>query len=144
MNTTGRISQIQVVMIPATDQDRSIAFYHSLGFEKRSDIQWGDRYRWVEVYPPGGTTGIALVPPRSEDATGVQTGIILNTDDIESSHAQLRAAGIDVDNQVARVGSPGEIQIGAVQLAGPVPPMFYLRDPDGNALLLVQPGQVEH
>ncbi|HEY1635241.1 MAG TPA: VOC family protein [Acidimicrobiales bacterium] len=140
MNTTGRISQIQLVMIPSTDQDRSTAFYLSLGFEKRSDTQWGDGYRWVEVYPPGSTTGIALVPPGSEDPTGVQTGIILDTDDIESSHAQLKAAGIDVDDQVARVGSPAEIRIGAVQLAGPVPPMFYLRDPDGNALLVVQPG----
>jgi hypothetical protein len=70
----------------------------------------------------------------------VQTGIILDTDDIESSHGQLKAAGIDVDDQVARVGSPAEIRIGAVKLAGPVPPMFYLRDPDGNALLVVQPG----
>jgi catechol 2,3-dioxygenase-like lactoylglutathione lyase family enzyme len=140
MSTTGRISQIQLVMIPSTDQDRSIAFYQSLGFEKRSDVQWGDGYRWVEAYPPGGTAGIALVPPRSEDPTGVQTGIILNTDDIESSHTHLKTAGIDVDDQIARKGSPAEIRIGAVQLTGPVPPMFYLRDPDGNALLVVQPG----
>jgi len=27
-----------------------------------------------------------------------------------------------------------------VEMAGPVPPMFYLRDPDGNTLLVVQPG----
>ena len=62
--TTSRISQIQLVMIPSTDQDRSVAFYEALGFEKRNDIPWGDGYRWVEVYPPSGTTGIALVPPR--------------------------------------------------------------------------------
>jgi hypothetical protein len=52
----------------------------------------------------------------------------------------LRALGVDVDAEVARPGPPAEIRIGAVQLAGPVPPMFYLRDPDANALLMVQPG----
>jgi hypothetical protein len=80
-----------------------------------------------------------LVPPGPGDATGVQTGIILNTDDIDAAHAELRSMGVDVDSEVARVGAPTEIRIGAVQMAGPVPPMFYFRDPDGNALLIVQP-----
>jgi catechol 2,3-dioxygenase-like lactoylglutathione lyase family enzyme len=139
VRTTTMISQLQLVGIPSTDQDRSIAFYEALGFEKRSDFPWGDGYRWIELYPPGGTAGIALVPPGPGDATGVQTGIILNTDDIDATHAQLRSSGVDVDPEVARVGAPAAIRIGAVEMAGPVPPMFYLRDPDGNALLVVEP-----
>jgi catechol 2,3-dioxygenase-like lactoylglutathione lyase family enzyme len=135
-----RISQIQLVMIPSTDQDRSITFYEALGFEKRLDIPWGEGYRWVEVYPSGGSTGIALVPPGPGDPTGVDTGIILNTDDIDATHAELRSQGVDVDAEVARVGVPAEIRIGAVELAGPVPPMFYVRDPDRNSLLIVEPG----
>ena len=76
MTTTAiGISQIQLVMIPSTDQDRSIAFYEALGFEKRSDFPWGANYRWVELYPPGGTAGIALVPPGPGDPTGVATGM---------------------------------------------------------------------
>jgi catechol 2,3-dioxygenase-like lactoylglutathione lyase family enzyme len=136
--TTSRISQIQLVMIPSTDQDRSVAFYEALGFEKRNDIPWGDGYRWVEVYPPSGNTGIALLPPRAGDPTGVQTGIILHTDDIDASHAHLQASGVDVDAEVARIGAPAQIRLGAVELAGPVPPMFWFRDPDGNTLLLVE------
>ena len=65
MNTTGQISQIQLVVIPVTDQDRSVAFYESLGFEKRADFPWRDGYRWIEVYPQGGSAGLALVPPRA-------------------------------------------------------------------------------
>ena len=137
--TAGRISQIQLVMIPSTDQDRSVAFYEALGFEKRSDIPWGDGYRWVEVYPPDSSTGIALVPPGPRDPTGVQTGIILNTNDIDATHAHLRSRGVDVDAEVARVGAPAEVRIGPVELAGPVPPMFWFRDPDGNTLLIVEP-----
>jgi catechol 2,3-dioxygenase-like lactoylglutathione lyase family enzyme len=135
---TTRIGQIQLVMIPSTDQDRSVAFYESLGFEKRNDIPWGEGYRWVEVYPPGSTTGIALIPPRPGDPTGIQTGIIMHTDDIDATHAQLQSHGVDVDAEVARVGAPAKIRLGAVEMAGPQPPMFYLRDPDGNALLIIQ------
>lgn len=47
--TTGRISQIQLVVIPVNDQDRSLAFYEALGFERRNDTPWGDGYRWVGV-----------------------------------------------------------------------------------------------
>jgi catechol 2,3-dioxygenase-like lactoylglutathione lyase family enzyme len=133
-----RISQIQLVLVPSTDQDRSLAFYEALGFERRNDIPWGDGYRWVEAYPVGGTAGIALVPPQHPDATGVQTGIILNTVDIDAAHAEMQSSGVDVDPEVARVGAPAAIRIGAVELVGPVPPMFWLRDPDGNALLMVE------
>ena len=138
MTTTTRISQIQLVMIPSTDQERSIAFYESLGFHKGNDIPWGEGYRWVEVYPPSGTTGIALLPPRPGDPTSVQTGIILNTDDIDATHAQLQASGVDVDSEIARPGAPARIRLGAVEMAGPQPPMCWFRDPDGNTLLIVE------
>ena len=137
---TSRISQIQLVVIPVSDQERSVAFYEGLGFERRNDIPWGDGYRWVEVYPPSSPTGLVLVPPGPGESTGVRTGIILNTADIDAAHAELRSLGVDVDPEVARVGAPTEIRIGPVAMVGPVPPMFYFRDPDGNALLVVQPG----
>ena len=124
--TASRISEINLVIIPSTDQDRSIKFYEeALGFEKRTDIPFGGDYRWVEVYPPNGTTGIALAPPREGDPTAVQTGISLSTDDIDATHAQLQSSGVDVDPEVSRMGDP-------------VPPMFWFRDPDGNTLMVVE------
>ncbi len=122
------LSTITLVVVPVTDQDRSIDFYvDTLGFEKRTDVPFGDKYRWVEVYPPSGTTGVALAPPREgvDQPGGVQTGISLATDDIDATHAHLREAGADVDAEVMRMG-------------GPVPPMFWFRDPDGNTLLAVE------
>ncbi|MGI8580150.1 MAG: VOC family protein [Solirubrobacteraceae bacterium] len=121
-----RISEIGLVIVPATDQDRSIEFYEQeLGFEKRTDVPFGGSYRWVEVYPPSGTTGIALAPPREGDPVGVQTGIALNTNKIDDVHAQLLASGVDADAEVSRMGDP-------------VPQMFWLRDPDGNTLMIVE------
>ena len=124
--TESGIGTISLVVVASSDQDRSIEFYDEhLGFEKRTDIPFGGSYRWVEVYPPAGTTGIALAPPQREDQVGVETGITLTTDDIDATHEHLRSRGVDVDAEVSRMG-------------GPVPPMFWFRDPDGNSLLIVE------
>jgi predicted enzyme related to lactoylglutathione lyase len=124
--TASGIGAIGLVIIPSTDQDRSVEFYvQDLGFEKRTDVAFGESYRWVEVYPPSGTTGIALAPPREGTPAGVQTGISLTTGDIDATYAQLQSRGVDVDAEVARMGEP-------------VPPMFWFRDPDGNTLLIVE------
>jgi predicted enzyme related to lactoylglutathione lyase len=123
--TASRSIEVGLVRIPSTDQDRSVAFYESLGFEKRTDIPFGDNYRWVEIYPPNGTAGIGLAPPRDGDPVGVQTGITLVTQDIDATHADMLEAGADVDEEVLRMGSS-------------VPAGFSFRDPDGNTLLIVE------
>jgi catechol 2,3-dioxygenase-like lactoylglutathione lyase family enzyme len=124
--TKSRIGTLSLVCIPTPDVDRAIEFYERLGFEKRTDVPFGGQYRWVEVYPPEGSAGIALAPPRpGDEVTPRETGIILTTDDIDSAHADLKAKGVDVDAEVSRMGDP-------------VPPMFWLRDPDGNSLMIVQ------
>jgi len=128
MSTTAtRLREISLVCLSVTDQDRSIDFYvNQLGFEKRTDVPFGGQYRWVEVYPPNGTTGIALAPPPpGSEVEGRETGITLATDDIDASHAEMRSRGVDVDESVARMGDP-------------VPPMFWFRDPDGYSLMVVQ------
>jgi predicted enzyme related to lactoylglutathione lyase len=124
--TATGIRQISLVCVPTLDQDGAIAFYESLGFEKRTDIAFGGSYRWVEVYPPEGSTGIALAPPPpGREVTPTQTGITLTTDDIDATHAELKSRGVDVDAEVSRMGDP-------------VPPMFWLRDPTGHSLMVVE------
>jgi catechol 2,3-dioxygenase-like lactoylglutathione lyase family enzyme len=127
MTTTATgISQISLVCIPTPLQDRAIAFYESLGFEKRIDTPFGGGYRWVEVYPPEGNTGIALAPPRpGTQVSPAETGITLLTADIDATHAELKSRGVDVDAEVSRMGDP-------------VPPMFWLRDPTGHSLTVVE------
>jgi catechol 2,3-dioxygenase-like lactoylglutathione lyase family enzyme len=129
MSTTAtRIHQISLICIGTPDQDASIAFYESIGFEKRTDVPFGDgTYRWVEVYPPEGTTGIALAPPPpgQQDVEPGETGIIITTDDIDVTHAEFKSRGVDVDAEVSRMGDP-------------VPPMFWFRDPSGHSLMVVE------
>jgi catechol 2,3-dioxygenase-like lactoylglutathione lyase family enzyme len=121
-----QLRRIGVVVVPITDQERAIEFYvDTLGFEKRTDVAFGDdQYRWVEVAPGGAETTIAIVPPAPGQTAGNKdTGIGLQTDDIDAVHGDLKARGVDVDAEVSRMGDP-------------VPPLFWFRDPDGNTLMV--------
>ena len=122
------LKQVGRVCVTVADTDRAIEFYvDKLGFEKVVDVPMGESMRWVEVAVAGTPTTIALAPPPpGRDAGGKETGICLDTSDVDADHAALKAAGADVDEEVTRWG-------------GPVPPMFWLRDPDGNSLMIVQP-----
>jgi catechol 2,3-dioxygenase-like lactoylglutathione lyase family enzyme len=125
--TSTRISKLGVVVVPVSDQERAIEFYvGKLGLEKRADVPFGNGYRWVEVAPADAVTTIAIVPPPPGKPTGnAETGIGLHTDDIDALHAELKGRGVDVDDEVSRMGDP-------------VPPLFWLRDPDGNTLMVVE------
>ena len=82
--------------------------------------------RWVEVAPSGAETPIALCPPGpGNDAGGRETGISLRTSDIDACHSVLKGRGVDVDPEISRMGEP-------------VPPLFWLRDPEGNQLMVVE------
>jgi catechol 2,3-dioxygenase-like lactoylglutathione lyase family enzyme len=126
--STLHLTQVGRVALSVADTDRAIEFYvDTLGFEKVVDVPMGENMRWVEVALPGTPTTIALAPPpQGKEAGGSETGICLDTTDVDADHAALKAAGVDVDAEVSRYG-------------GPVPPMFWLRDPDGNSLLVVEP-----
>ena len=120
------ITSVGRVIVPVADQDRAEDFYvGTLGFEKRMDVPFGEGERWLEVVPPGTPTAIALIPPREGDTTGIDTRISLTTDDVDAAYAYLRENGVDTDAEVMRFG-------------GPVPPMFFFRDIDGNRLLGVE------
>ena len=122
------LTKVGRVVIPVADTDRALEFYvDTLGFEKVVDVPMGPEMRWVEVALPGTATTIALAPPpQDQQAGGSQTGICLDTSDVDADHAALKEAGVDVDAEVTRWGDP-------------VPPMFWLRDPDGNSLIVVEP-----
>jgi catechol 2,3-dioxygenase-like lactoylglutathione lyase family enzyme len=122
------ISKVGRVCVTVADTDRALDFYvGTLGFEKVVDEPMGPGQRWVEVAVSGAETTIALAPPpQGKEAGGAETGIILDTSDVDGAHAALKEAGADVDDEVTRFG-------------GAVPPMFWLRDPDGNSLIIVQP-----
>ena len=135
------INEIGTVFVPVADQERALEFYlDKLGFEKRVDFTYGDEgIRWIEVAPPGAANTIALVGRREgEPAGGDAAHCAFATRDIEADHAALRAAGVDVDSQIARTGKrrSGLVSID-VTVGDPVPAQFFFRDIDGNRFLIV-------
>lgn len=123
--TAAPITGVRTVGIPVTNQDRALEFYAgTLGLEKRIDVPMGNGGRWIEVAPSGAATTIALVAESPGQPTGHDTGIRLTTADAEAEHARMLAGGVDADPEILRW--PG------------VPAMFAFRDPDGNALEIVE------
>jgi predicted enzyme related to lactoylglutathione lyase len=123
------LTEIGRVALPSVDQEKALEFYRdTLGFEVRMDETFaGGQMRWIEVVPPGSSTAIAIAPPPpGSDGRPVDSGIIISTKDIDADYTALKDAGVDVDAEIMR-NEP------------PVPPMFQLRDPNGNSLMIVQP-----
>jgi catechol 2,3-dioxygenase-like lactoylglutathione lyase family enzyme len=120
MNTTKtHITRIGTVLVPVGDPDRALRFFtETLGFETRIDGEFGEGERWIEVGLPGAETTIALVDSQA-------SGVSFATDDADAAHAELRARGVDTDDEVLRLGEG-------------VPAMFTFRDQDGNVYRVVE------
>jgi predicted enzyme related to lactoylglutathione lyase len=127
MSEIATLTKVANVIIPAADQERMLRFYtETLGLTTRADLPFGGGSRWIEVAPPGTETAIAICPPGpGVVAGGKDTGISLQSTDVDTCHAQLKNRGVDVDAEVSRFGDA-------------VPPMFWFRDPEGNTLMVVQ------
>ncbi|GAA1613829.1 MULTISPECIES: VOC family protein [Kribbella] len=119
------ITEIRTVGVPVRDQDRALEFYtETLGFEVQLDVplpQFGGR--WLVVAPAGSAASIALIPESDGNPAGVDTGIRMASPDAKAAHQHFLDAGVDTDELLEWPG---------------VPPMFSLRDPDGNRLYISQ------
>ena len=119
------ITGVGTVMVTVRDQDRAIEFYtEKLGFELRGDTPYGEGERWFEFAPPRAATTVALVPEREGAPAGRHANLGLTTEDVDADHSHLKEQGVDVDD-VMRMGDP-------------VPPMFFMRDQDGNQIFVVE------
>lgn len=120
------VSNLGVAMFTVADQDAALAFYQGkLGYEVRADVRFGENgeARWLEVAPPGSTARLALNPPMNSEPGGSAIGV--ETADVLGEHARLAAiGGVDLDPEPMR--NPG------------APLMFMVRDPDGNAIFVVE------
>jgi catechol 2,3-dioxygenase-like lactoylglutathione lyase family enzyme len=120
------ITQLATVTVPVADQDTALAFYTgTLGLEVRQDFTYETGERWLEVVASGAQTALTLA---KSDSAGVETGVILSSTDIEGDRAELGGEFLQ----------PGEVVHWAGAALAGNPAMFFVTDPDGNTLLIVQ------
>jgi predicted enzyme related to lactoylglutathione lyase len=117
------IKAVKFASVPVKNQDKALAFYtEKLGFGILTDQPMGEGMRWIELKIPGAQTGIVLfTPPGHEDRIGTFTGLSFHCDDVEKTHAELVAKGVEF------VQPPKKESWGTSAI---------FKDPDGNAFVL--------
>jgi catechol 2,3-dioxygenase-like lactoylglutathione lyase family enzyme len=119
------VTDIEVVSVPVSDQERAKAFYASkLGFTVQTDAEFSESMRWVMLRPPGGGTCITLVTWFDTMPPGSLQGSVLGCDDLEKTLAELTSRGVTF--------SEDDIQ------EAPWGRWKTFDDPDGNSWVLQQ------
>jgi catechol 2,3-dioxygenase-like lactoylglutathione lyase family enzyme len=144
-------TRLEVILIPVSEVDRSLAFYTGLGWRLDADFTVND-LRIVQTTPPGSQTSVSFGTKVTTAAPGSADGMMLVVDDIEAIHAQLTENGVPVSDvfhdeggvfhhagEEKRVPGPG---------AGSYGSFVSFTDPDGNTWYVQEvtsrlPGRVD-
>jgi catechol 2,3-dioxygenase-like lactoylglutathione lyase family enzyme len=119
-------NRIAVLSIPVKDQQVAKSFYTNvLGSKVIADMPFGSDgvTRWIQLQLPGVETTLTLVTWFPQMPPGSVQGIVLVTEDIAKSHAELKRRGLaisDINHQ-------------------PYGQEATFSDPDGNGWVLQQP-----
>jgi predicted enzyme related to lactoylglutathione lyase len=102
--TATAISHIGIITVQVKDQDAALRFYtECLGFEKRTDAPMGEGMRWVTVAPAGSKTELSLLHGDFGGAPlGTNTGLVLETEDIDAAYQELSARGVQFTKAPSR------------------------------------------
>ena len=115
--------KLELISIPVSDVDRSIAFYaEQVGFHLDHDHHVSDELRFVQITPPGSGCSISFGVGISTKEPGSVEGLQVVVADVEAARAQLVGNGVDAS----------EVQ------DYPWGRFVFFQDPDGNGWALQQ------
>jgi catechol 2,3-dioxygenase-like lactoylglutathione lyase family enzyme len=116
------ITNIQLLSVPVTDQERAKDFYvNTLGFDLVADTSMGPGQRWVQVRPKGAETSITLVDWFETMPAGSLKGLVIETDDLPGDIEALGGRGMTITDEIQDA---------------PWGRFVTFTDPDGNGLIL--------
>jgi len=114
--------KLELVPLPVTDVERSLAFYvQKVGFHLDHDVQPGNGMRIIQLTPPGSACSVVFgTGMGSSSAPGSVKNLHLVVTNIAKAHKLLDRRGVELS----------DIQdMGGVKYA-------YFSDPDGNSWAL--------
>jgi catechol 2,3-dioxygenase-like lactoylglutathione lyase family enzyme len=131
--------RLEVVVVPVSDVDRAKAFYsEKVGFNVDVDQRFGDKFRVVQLTPPGSACSITLMQgmdPGMEP--GSLQGLQITTSDLAATRAELLERGAEVSEMQTVDQEAGKF----VPLEGPptaYSAFVFFQDPDGNGWAIQQ------
>jgi lactoylglutathione lyase len=129
------IKTIGGTIIYVSNQSRAVEFYtQKLGFEVKSNMQFGDNIKWIEVAPKESNSTLSLVEPnrellktdeeinRAKMKIGTDTDVWFYANDIESTYEERKGKGVNLTK-------PEKQDWGGT--------MSILKDQDGNLFGLI-------
>jgi catechol 2,3-dioxygenase-like lactoylglutathione lyase family enzyme len=136
--------KLEVVVLPVADVDRAKAFYEGLGWRLDAFLGDGEKFRVVQLTPPGSDCSIHFGIGVTSAEPGSAVAYLIVTD-LEESRTELTDRGAEVGEVFHR--EDGE------EVSGPDPEgrsyfsLASFNDPDGNRWLLQEiterlPGRV--
>ena len=113
---------LEVVVLPVSDLDRSIAFYRDqVGFHLDHDTQ-NEHMHVAQLTPPGSGCSIVIgdLPAQNEMEPGSMKALQLVVADAQAARQQLLDRGVDVSDLTVITEADGGT-------------FFGFQDPDGNS-----------
>jgi predicted enzyme related to lactoylglutathione lyase len=107
--------QLEVILLPVSDVDRSLAFYtEQVGFPLDVDYRPSDDFRVVQLTPRGSACSVQLTAAPGDARRDPYRSTYLVVPDIEAARAELLERGVPVGE--IRHKSPSEAWQGAGRL----------------------------
>jgi catechol 2,3-dioxygenase-like lactoylglutathione lyase family enzyme len=135
---------LEVVILPVSDVDRSVAFYTGrLGFHLDVDYGPGPGFRVVQLTPVGSACSVQIGVGLTDAEPGSARGLYLVVPDLEAARAELAERGVGVGE--IRHKAPldtwqGGFEPGVDPERRDYASFAEFSDPDGNAWTLQERG----
>ena len=147
---------LEVVVIPVSDVDRTKEFYAKLGWRLDADFKFDNGFRVVQFTPPGSGCSVQFGARISSAPPGSARGTYLVVANINAARNELAARGIEISDVFHAVTPGAQFQPASTggRVVGPQPDhasytsFATFSDPDGNGWLLQEitkrlPGRIE-
>jgi catechol 2,3-dioxygenase-like lactoylglutathione lyase family enzyme len=134
--------KLEVVVLPVSEVDAALAFYRRLGWRLDADVSPEEKFRVVQLTPPGSACSVIFGKGVTTAVPGSAQGLHLVTQDIVAARELLIARGVAVSEVFHDAGGIFHHAGAEARVGGPDPDrrsyasFASFHDPDGNEWVL--------